>query len=105
MAKTKTEVKVQSPIESERTIWGVQLKIRPFDGITSAKSGAMVISADIQRPQRKGRKAEVRIWFSGVSGVPSLTTSEILRWTNSLRALMEEAERVGSKLRVSRAGA
>lgn len=104
MAKKKQTVeKVDSPIVTERTDWGVQLKIHPFRGIHNAGgSDAMVIHADVSRPQ-KGRKAEIRYWFNGVTGKSNLSHSELTLWTSSLRSLIDEAQRVGQTLRPPRA--
>ena len=102
MAKKTTEP-IDSPIKAERTDWGVQLTIHPFQGISSANgSDAMRISADVARP-RKGRKAEIRYWFSGVIGSPNLTPSEVSLWQTALRSSMAEAQRVGDTMRPAKA--
>lgn len=93
---------IKSPISSEKTESGIQLKIHPFEGINTTRNGAMVITAEVERP-RKGRKAEVRVWFSGVVGGVPLSATEISIWANALRGLQMEAQRVGDSLRPSRA--
>lgn len=94
MAKTNGK----SPISSEKTEWGMKLKIHPFDGITGSKVGGMVISADVERP-KPGRRPEIRIWFSGVVGGASLSLTENGIWMNSMRGLLEEAARVGAAMK------
>lgn len=97
-----TSSEVKSPIGSEKTESGVRLKIHPFEGINGTRNSAMVITADVERP-RKGRRAEVRVWFSGVVGGASLSMTEISIWANALRGLQLEAKRIGDSLRPSRA--
>ena len=89
-----------SPFTTERTDWGVQLKLHPFEGIDGSKHSGMVMTADVARP-KKERKAEVRIWFSGVSS-GSLSHADTVAWMNSLRGLLTEAQRVGNTMRQSR---
>jgi len=105
MAKKKpTEEKTASPISQERTDYGFQLKLYPFRGVASGGLDAMVIHADVTRP-KKGRKADIRYWFSGVVGTSSLSQGQMGQWTMALRNLMDEAHRVGESLRPSRAAA
>lgn len=86
-----------SPFDLEKTDWGVQLKIRPFGGLIGSQNSAMVITADIFRPE-KGKKPEIQLWWSGVSG-PALSQAEAGYWSNALYAIQEEAKRVSDTLR------
>lgn len=94
----------KKPISAEKTEWGVQLKIHPFDGITGSRNTAMVIHANVERP-KKNRRAEVRVWFSGVLGGMTLSVGEIVIWQNALRGILDEAKLVGATLRPRRAKA
>lgn len=98
----KLDVTPDSPISQEKTAFGVQLRLYPFRGVATGGLDAMVIHADVTRP-KKGRKADIRYWFSGVIGTTNLSQSQIARWTMALRNLMDEAHQVGESLRPSRA--
>lgn len=87
-----------SPIESTKTEWGTQLKIRPFNGINGTHKSTMVIQADVQLP-KTGRKADIRIWFSGVTGGANISRMETGIWMNAMRGLLEEAQRIGSAMK------
>lgn len=87
-----------SPIESTKTEWGTQLKIRPFNGINGTHKSTMVIQADVQLP-KTGRKAGIRIWFSGVTGGANISRMETGIWMNAMRGLLEEAQRIGSAMK------
>ncbi len=99
-----TATAVKKPISSEKTEWGVQLRIHPFEGITGARNSAMTIQANVERP-KKNRRAEIRIWFSGVLGGASLSLGETVIWQNALRGLLDEAQRVGATMKPKRAKA